>query len=253
MPGRIPSVISGNWKEAFLLATMLWQRIAISNPPPKARPFTAATTGFCMVSMYTNRLEQSRANAAEAPAFPSISGNLPISAPAQNARSPYPVITNPLMALFATSSWMADKISLFTSSLRAFINWGLLMVMIFTPSMTSIRMWRRKFWYVVNGFMGPGNPGRSFWKVSIMRLVSDSPRSLMTSKGPFLNPSAIWHPKLRSPGVPIPRFRISNDWDKRMPKSRSLIFLLVAWGTSRGSPMLMVFQRSTELNTFAGR
>ena len=88
MPGTMPSVISGNCIQAFFSATMPWQRMASSRPPPSAMPFNAATTGFFMASRCTSRREQSRAYCVAAAASPSMEGKRPMSAPAQKARAP---------------------------------------------------------------------------------------------------------------------------------------------------------------------
>ena len=58
MPGRMPSVTSGSCIHAARIATMPWQRITSSKPPPSAMPLTAATTGngaWCTASSGTAR------------------------------------------------------------------------------------------------------------------------------------------------------------------------------------------------------
>ena len=45
MPGKIPRVTSGTAKTALSLATTKSERIASSQPPPMAKPSTAAMTG----------------------------------------------------------------------------------------------------------------------------------------------------------------------------------------------------------------
>ena len=75
-------------QQAARVATMAWQRIASSKPPPRAMPFRAATTGFFIWSRWTSRREQSRAYWAEAVASPSKGTKRSMSAPAQNARVP---------------------------------------------------------------------------------------------------------------------------------------------------------------------
>ena len=81
-------MISGSCIHASRIATRPWQRIASSNPPPSAMPFSAATTGLSIASRWTSSREQSRAYCADASASPSSDGKRPMSAPAQNARVP---------------------------------------------------------------------------------------------------------------------------------------------------------------------
>jgi hypothetical protein len=88
MPWVMPRVTSGIWIQARFMATMLWQREASSKPPPRAMPFSAATTGFFIWSRCTSRREQSRAYCAEASASPSMSTKRPMSPPAQKALVP---------------------------------------------------------------------------------------------------------------------------------------------------------------------
>mmetsp|Transcript_90450 Transcript_90450/g.193968 ORF Transcript_90450/g.193968 Transcript_90450/m.193968 type:complete len:216 (-) Transcript_90450:23-670(-) len=58
-PGMMPSLISGWPKTALSLASMMSHIMAISQPPPKAKPFTAAITGTWHFATHSQALNLS--------------------------------------------------------------------------------------------------------------------------------------------------------------------------------------------------
>src|SRR2546426_1142466 len=137
----MPSLTSGWPNLACSLAMRRWQAIASSPPPPSAKPFTAAITGFPHVSS-----RRSTAWPRSARALPSNGpcwARSPMSAPATKALGPAPVriaprISSPVARRSATSASSAITWSFSALSLS-----GRLMVINATPSLIS----KRRVWY----------------------------------------------------------------------------------------------------------
>ncbi len=99
-PGRMPSLTSGCPNRARSDATRMWQASASSQPPPRAKPFTAATIGFWSRSKREKtawpRVQKRR------PADGSRREISSMSAPATKAR-PAPVT---ITASISSESWI---------------------------------------------------------------------------------------------------------------------------------------------------
>src|SRR5256885_15643908 len=110
-------------------------------PPPKAKPFTAAITGLPQVSKRRSIAWPRRARAfpSNGPCF----ARSPMSAPATNAFGPAPEIIAPLIAPSVATRSAASASSSTTWSFSAFSLSGRLMVMKATPSLIS----NRRVWY----------------------------------------------------------------------------------------------------------
>ena len=119
-PGNRPSLTSGRPTRAPATATRKWQASDSSNPPPKAVPCSAATTGFGIVSI-----------AAMTSPRPGACGGLPnsvMSAPAKKVRPAQAIST----ALTAASSrvWRSALTSPARTSCLSALTGGLSAVMI---------------------------------------------------------------------------------------------------------------------------
>ena len=136
----MPSFTSGVPSFAFSDAMRTWQAMASSQPPPSAKPFTAAITGLPRRSMRSSTR------------WPRIDRSLPstglcvassaMSAPATNAFSPAPVRMTPRTAGSAATAAKAAPSSSTVRSLRALSLSGRLMVTKLMPSRVSTR----RFW-----------------------------------------------------------------------------------------------------------
>ena len=91
MPGKMPRVTSGTANTALSLATIRSERTASSQPPPMAKPSTAAMTGTGQWSTRAAACSKIRCWARQASSvMPSRSFRSP---PTQKALSPAPVKT----------------------------------------------------------------------------------------------------------------------------------------------------------------
>src|SRR3982074_2577172 len=95
-PGMSPNLTSGCPNLASPVANRMVQAIAVSQPPPRAKPFTAAITGLPRFSMRSSTVWPWRANSLASTAVTRASSA--ISAPAMNALSPAPVKMTPSTA-----------------------------------------------------------------------------------------------------------------------------------------------------------
>mmetsp|Transcript_104759 Transcript_104759/g.312958 ORF Transcript_104759/g.312958 Transcript_104759/m.312958 type:complete len:240 (-) Transcript_104759:16-735(-) len=113
-PGMMPSLISGWPKTAFSLAMMMSHIMATSQPPPKAKPFTAAMTGSWHSETHCQAL-----NLSEEVMSAKLRGAISLmSAPAANAR-PAPVRTmQPVLGSPSAAARAAPR-SAMSSSQRA--------------------------------------------------------------------------------------------------------------------------------------
>src|SRR5680860_704919 len=137
-PGITPRYISGWPKRAFYAQSLLSQASATSQPPPRAKPLTAAITGCGMRSMVVVTICPSSTKARASSG--DISFISEISAPAMNALLPEPVrITAPTSSLCPRDT-KACSISRKTSLFMAFSASGLFTATVATrPSVdTSI-------------------------------------------------------------------------------------------------------------------
>src|SRR3984957_2130152 len=92
-PGRRPSFTSGWPNLALSAAILMVHAIAVSQPPPSAKPLTAAITGLPRVSMRSSTPWPKRLDCSASIALACASS--PMSAPAMNALSPAPVRMTP--------------------------------------------------------------------------------------------------------------------------------------------------------------
>src|SRR5215470_6575361 len=99
-PGMKPSDSSGNPKRARVPHTRRWQASAISSPPPRQSPFTAAMNGFGMAKRSSSRARPARAcrTASSADGKRAIAAKSP---PTENTRR-RPVTMTTRTALGAT-------------------------------------------------------------------------------------------------------------------------------------------------------
>jgi len=102
--------------------------MANSHPPPKAKPFTAATTGLDECSILAKTSCPLLANTIASALF--NPPNSEISAPATNALGPAPVMMTDLISLFFSISLSAVLRSVKTSLFNALSLSGRLMVMV---------------------------------------------------------------------------------------------------------------------------
>ncbi len=112
-----------------------WQAMASSQPPPSAKPLTAASTGF------VERSSESRLscrNREKSCASAGLSSDISaMSAPATNALSPAPVRTSTRTSGSPIARAAAAAISSTVARLRAFSFSGRFTVIQPTPSSTS--------------------------------------------------------------------------------------------------------------------
>ncbi len=136
----IPSFTSGVPRRALSEAMRTWQAMASSQPPPSAKPLTAAITGLPRSSMRSStfwpRIERSLPSTGDCVASSAM------SAPATKAFSPAPVRITPRMAASAPMAVNAASSSSTVRSFSAFSLSGRLMVTIATPSrLSTVRFW----------------------------------------------------------------------------------------------------------------
>ena len=122
--GKRPTSASGRPKLASSQATTMSQPSTISNPPPKAKPFTRAITGMFSVSRSAMPPKPPVRGAAQY-SRPVVDGFF-MSAPTQKARSPEPVSTMTRMSrLFSRAVQMrcnsasVSRLTAFKASGRA--------------------------------------------------------------------------------------------------------------------------------------
>ena len=119
-PGMTPSATSGWPNFALSAATMKSQASASSQPPPRAKPLTAAIHGLAECSTAWPRLPPISANVwASAGPRSFISA---MSAPATNALLPAPVTTTTRMSSASSSSaaaWVRSAMTRLDSALSA--------------------------------------------------------------------------------------------------------------------------------------
>ena len=136
-PGVIPSPASGCPNTALSEQILMSQLMEISQPPPRAKPLTAAITGMGKVSILRNTSLPFLPNAS-----PSALVRLlisPISAPATKDLAPAPVITRQRTVARSTASNVAFSSSS-TCEFRAFSAFSRLMVMVATLPFCSYKM-----------------------------------------------------------------------------------------------------------------
>ena len=125
-PGMMPIVTSGWPNLAVSTASRIVQAIASSQPPPRAKPLTAAMTGLPRFSMTLVRRWPCRVlSSASAGVSLAISA---MSAPAANALSPAPVRMTPRTAASSRASLNASFSSAMVALLRALSTFGRLIV-----------------------------------------------------------------------------------------------------------------------------
>src|SRR5258706_6553048 len=104
-PGSNPSLTSGWPNLAVGVASLRVQAIAVSQPPPRAKPLMAATTGLPRFSIRSSTPCPKRLDSCASKA-PEIASS-PMSAPAMKARSPPPVRITPRTSASSRASWNA--------------------------------------------------------------------------------------------------------------------------------------------------
>ncbi len=130
----MPSPTSGCPNTAFSAQIRMSQLIASSQPPPSAKPFTAAITGMGKVSSLRNTSFPFLPNASPS-AFVSVLIS-PMSAPATNDFAPAPVKIRQRTASRSTASSVASSSSS-TCEFNAFKAFSRLIVMVPTAPFTS--------------------------------------------------------------------------------------------------------------------
>ena len=126
----MPRETSGRPNDASSAATRMSQAIASSQPPPSAKPLTAAMTGFHISSprMSVGAGWSQKMLRCGPPSLAFICAISLRSAPALNARSPAPVITMLRMSEFSRTCAQASTNALRRSVFIAFIDSGRFMV-----------------------------------------------------------------------------------------------------------------------------
>ena len=136
-PAISPTRGSGSANSAFSAAMMMSQASAVSNPPPIAQPFTAAISG----------LSRSKRCVMPAKPFGPLGRRRPAactfrSLPAENARSPAPVMMPTHRSSRAANSSHTVASSSFASACSAFSTSGRFSVTMRTrPSSCTMQYW----------------------------------------------------------------------------------------------------------------
>src|SRR6266446_3499568 len=125
-PGTSPSVTSGWPNFAVSTAILSVHAIAVSQPPPSAKPLTAAITGLPRFSMRSRTLWPKRLARAASKAA-SVASSV-MSAPAMNAFSPAPVRIAPRIAASSRTSSNAVRRSFHVGVFSALSAFGRLIV-----------------------------------------------------------------------------------------------------------------------------
>ena len=156
-PGVMPRPVSG-WPNTAVSAQMrISQAMLSSQPPPRAKPFTAAMVGMGSVSMARKTLLPCLPKASP----PSLVRVLisPMSAPATKAFSPLPVMTRARISASAFTAETSSSRSVRTSEFSAFSALGRLMVATAMRPFFSSRMLvisSSSLWFLSVG-AAPGN------------------------------------------------------------------------------------------------
>ena len=139
-PGMMPSLGSGCETKTFcpFVAIRAVQDMAISFPPPKARPFMAQTTGFPKFSIRFNTAMLFRQKvSASCGVF--CAASIPISAPETKALVPNPVRMAPLIFGSFWISRMISRSCSKTSAFKAFRTFGLRILTMATSPLSSLK------------------------------------------------------------------------------------------------------------------
>src|SRR6266545_364719 len=150
----MPSLTSGVPSLAFSDAMRTWQAMASSQPPPRAKPLTAAITGLPSRSMRSSTRCPRRERSL--PSTGLCVASSAMSAPATNAFSPAPVRMTPRVAGSAARAAKAASSSSTVPSFRALSLSGRLMV---TKAMPS-RISTRRFWSLMVLYQARHRPRR---------------------------------------------------------------------------------------------
>src|SRR5579859_921655 len=132
-PGNNPSLTSGWPNLACSTAMRRVQAIAVSQPPPRAKPLIAATTGLPRFSTRSRTSCPARLDCSASTAVKCASSLM--SAPATKALSPAPVTMTPRTVSSSRASSKAVRRSAQVALLRAFSTFGRLIV---TYAMASL-------------------------------------------------------------------------------------------------------------------
>src|SRR2546425_2711270 len=125
-PGGMPRVTSGWPNLAFSEASLMVHAMAVSHPPPSAKPLTAAITGLPRFSIRSSTACPKRLDCCAATGV--IRASSLMSAPAMNALSPLPVRMTPRTAASSRASSNAVRKSSQVLWFRAFSTFGRLSV-----------------------------------------------------------------------------------------------------------------------------
>src|SRR4249919_341970 len=141
-PGMSPSLISGCPSVASSAATRMSQHIASSSPPPRQKPWIAATNGVRAASMRWPSFWIPRAEprSCVSAAASRREGNSLMSAPATNARSPAPTSTIARTSSSASRRSISDSSSSSSAAERA-LTGGLSIVTTATAPSVSVEMY----------------------------------------------------------------------------------------------------------------
>src|SRR5262245_21927887 len=132
----IPRLDSVCPMRAVSLRIRRWHAIAISQPPPRAWPLSAATTGFAKRSIRRSTRLPKRMNSDTSPP----ENAEPRSAPAQKMRSPAPVMTTARTASSAAISVNAASSSRMSDSLMALAGGRFRVMTAMAPSRASSKV-----------------------------------------------------------------------------------------------------------------
>ena len=136
-PGRRPSFTSGWPNLALSAAIRMVHAIAVSQPPPSAKPLTAAITGLPRFSMRSSTSWPKRLDRSASIAVACASS--PMSAPAMNALSPAPVRMTPSTVASSRASSKAVRRSFHVGVFKALRTFGRLTVTYAIASFFSYR------------------------------------------------------------------------------------------------------------------
>ncbi len=123
LPAMRPTRGSGSAKTAFSAAMMMSQASAVSNPPPIATPLTAAMRGLSRSKRWLSPANPVAGRGPRRPAAWTLR-----SLPAENARSPAPVMIPTQRSGLAANSFHTWSNSQCASLCKAFITSGRLIV-----------------------------------------------------------------------------------------------------------------------------
>ena len=212
--------------------------IAVSMPPPNARPLSAATVGFLTACTASTHFCDVREVCSPIATLSILARKL-TSAPLTNAFLPKPVSTMPFTLGSASHCWKRVASSWNTDWSRALSTLGRRIVSTATPSRSS-----RSTTGTSNGLLarpcsathfGTGKPACFLLYASTSASAFAVPSSFMNVNAGFMS-SAMSRPMLKSAIDTRPASTISPQMPKYAPSSSSRMRAASSSGTSTTSP-----------------